>query len=131
MSIVRPEELSALLDGELDPQRECEVRAQLATDAALSDELESLRRLDARWRTAGASARFAPATFRPRNDLATEVRWVLASLVLILLPIRLISKMLDTQATGWILNCVALALVLWVMIVLLRNDRRPAIGDLT
>ena len=123
MSTVRPEELSALLDGELDPQREREVRAQLATDPALSRELESLRRLDAQWATAGAAARFVPTVSLPTNAVAREVRWPVAALLLILLPIRLVSKMIDGPAMGWILNGIALAFVLTVMILLLRNDR--------
>lgn len=60
MNGVDPAELSALLDGELPPDREAQVRAAMEADPALRAGYERLSRLDAAWSAAAASAAFRP-----------------------------------------------------------------------
>lgn len=61
MNPVQPEELSALLDGELNAARAAEVKAQIQVDPMLRHEFETLRAVDAGWRAAADSAAFTPA----------------------------------------------------------------------
>ena len=58
------EELSAYLDGELDAEREAQVRAELARRPALTARLAELREVDARLRALPAAA--APDDLRAR-----------------------------------------------------------------
>ena len=57
MTQVREEELSALLDGELEARRAEEVRASIAADPALRDEFAALARLHAGLTNAGSVSR--------------------------------------------------------------------------
>ena len=131
MNPIQPEELSALIDGELDPQREREIRTELAVNAQLRTELDTLRRLDASVRAAAEKAAFDPSiTFAPRS----EFPWAsMFALVGMLLFIRFAVKFLDTQALIWLSNIAALVATLAVTMRLrlgadvdaLARDRKP------
>lgn len=58
-------ELSALIDGELDPARAGEARSQLAHDPVLWARYERLLAVDGEWRQAAQTARFVPAINLP------------------------------------------------------------------
>lgn len=122
MNPVRPEELSALLDGELSSQREREVSAALVADPQLNAQFEALSRLDARWREAGAAARFVPVASMPTPRATNAGALIAAALVFLLLPIRLVPKLIELSDLAWALNAVALVVVICVALSLLRKD---------
>ena len=62
MKAIDPSELSALLDGELTAQRSAEIRAAIASNAALRAEFNELSRCDLAWKEAARSAVFQPQT---------------------------------------------------------------------
>ena len=68
MKPVLPEELSALMDGELDADRAREVETQVAADPHLRAEFSRLVETDAHWRAAAATAVFSPAVPRPPTN---------------------------------------------------------------
>lgn len=125
MNPIQPEELSALIDGELDAQRECEIRAELAVNAQLRAELEVMNRLDISIRAAAAEAAFDPTVKSPTRS---EFPWrSTLLLVLLLVFIRVALKLVDTEALVWAVNAAAFAAVIIVMMRLLRHaeaDRR-------
>lgn len=121
MSPVQPEELSALLDGELSPERAQEVRAQVAGDSSLAKELEMLAHLDTRWRALATAAAFEPRVNLPRRNQF----WRWASVptgVVALTGIRLAPKFLDSAFLGVSLNVLALVLLLSAVIWLLKRE---------
>ncbi|MBE3099940.1 MAG: hypothetical protein IMZ44_22710 [Planctomycetes bacterium] len=73
MNGVDPAELSALLDGELPPDRAAQVRAAIEADPALRADYERLSRLDAAWSAAASSAAFRP---QPRAIGRLSLRFV-------------------------------------------------------
>ncbi len=73
MNGVDPAELSALLDGELPPERAAQVRAAIEADPGLRADYERLSRLDAAWSAAAASAAFRP---QPRAIGRPSLRFV-------------------------------------------------------
>jgi anti-sigma factor RsiW len=115
---VDPAELSALIDGELPPERGREVEALLAQDPALRAEYEALRAQDARWRQAAGAATFVPAVdLGQASDV--PLPW-LAAIVLVLLAARLGGKFIGSLGPSLLLNLVALALVGWVVLAAAR-----------
>jgi anti-sigma factor RsiW len=126
---VRPEELSALLDGELRPERADEARAQLSADSAMTNEFKMLARLDSRWRDLAAAAQFEPQVELPR--LHSLSRWSVAVAgVLILIGIRLAPKFLDLAIIGLALNVVVLIVLLSAVFGLVRRDASHSPLDL-
>src|SRR6185369_8336753 len=102
------EELSALLDGELNPTRTREVEMQIAADPELRGELQLLRESDARWRAAAATAAFEPA-LRSR-DAANRPRRFLAATTLIvtLTAVRMAAKLTNSLVVGFGVQAVVL-----------------------
>ena len=122
MTPVRPEELSALLDGEMDVEREREIRAQLAASPELRAEFEMLSQLDGKSRAAAATATFSPS-IRMSAAHAPRLRTVVIVLVVsMLLLVRLVPKFFDALTLAWTLNMAALVLVLTVTVWLLRDE---------
>lgn len=128
MKPVRPEELSALLDGELAPERAREVEQQIATDPALRSEFEALSGADAQWRSAAATAAFAPAVELPKDE--SRLGWVAAAVALIggLVFLRAAPKLVDSLAFGFGLHALCLTVLLVVLVQLTRTGRH---GPLT
>jgi len=60
MNPVDPDELTALLDGELPAQRAEEVRGALAAAPSLANKFEQLVELDAEWKASAARLMFRP-----------------------------------------------------------------------
>lgn len=128
MNPVRPEELSALLDGELEPARARELKEQIATDAALRQEFEALSAADAAWRAAAGAAAFTPSVEMPTpRETATGAGvpgWLSALAVAagILIALRIVLKLTGSEAWTFALPATLLAL-LWVGVVcLVRSD---------
>lgn len=90
MRPVEPAELSALLDGELSPDRADQVRQALATDPTLRRQFERLAALDVRWRSAAELAAFRPHVTAPARSRAG----VLVGTALALVTLRLVLKLL-------------------------------------
>lgn len=119
MNPVRPEELSALVDGELNPEREREVRAALAESLELRSQFDALSRLDRAWRTAASGAAFDP---RVKPIPSAELPWVRTlCLVAMLVFVRLALKWVDTEAIVWIANAAVFVAVMTVIVRLVRR----------
>ena len=120
---VQPEELSALIDGELDPQRTSELKAQIAADPALRASFEALRDLDNRWRAAARTAAFIPQIRPPAparwNGWLTAVA-VAAALV----GMRIAVRATDTTTTELAVQALVLAAVLTRITWLGLSDTR-------
>lgn len=121
MNPVQPEELSALLDGELEPARALEVRAQIAIDPALRLEFETLSAADAAWRIAAGSAAFRPDVEMPahveREAGTGDAGWLtaLAATIGILIVVRIVLKLAGSEA--WALGLPAISLILLLVCV--------------
>ena len=114
MTRVQPEELSALIDGELDPQRTLAVEAQIAADPALKREFEDLCALDGRWRDAARSS-----VFPVRVSPTTSGPWVrylsMAAVVVVLLSVRAGSRLIDPWPAALTLQCaVLIGIAIWL-----------------
>ncbi len=115
MKLVEPAELSAYLDGELDPTRAREEQAILADDAALRAQFDALQAADHDWRGAADSAIFAPDVQFTRTTLSS-VAWLgMAAILVALVTLRMLPKIGDALAWGVALHGIALAVMLgWV-----------------
>jgi anti-sigma factor RsiW len=122
---VDPAELSALIDGELPPERAGEVEARLAQDPALRAEYEALRANDARWRQAAGAATFVP-TINLGRTREVPLPW-LAAIVLVLLAARLGGKFIGGLGPSMLLNLAALVVVGWAVLAAARHTG-PAIS---
>jgi anti-sigma factor RsiW len=121
---VQPEELSALLDGELDGVRAREVEARMATDPALRLEYEALAASDADWRAAAGSAAFTPVAspFKAETDRRgiQTLMMTLAALV----ASRIVMKLAASEALVLGLSAISLGLLLTVVVAIVRTDQR-------
>jgi len=118
MKPIDPEELSALLDGELPEPRSEEVRRALEQDPVLREEYERFVAFDADWKREAQAARFRP---RVRIPVASR-RWKIpvAGLVLALAAFRLLIKTLP-PIPGGLIEAAALVIVLgWGVRYLVR-----------
>jgi anti-sigma factor RsiW len=134
MNAIDPAELSALLDGELSPQRAREVEAAIARDPELRAAFGRLRALDARWRSMASTAAFRPETDLARAALpaGSNVRNLHALRILgpvsvlalaALLVLRILPKLMDSMLMSTCLHAIALVVVLvCVLRVLSRMD---------
>lgn len=130
MNPVQPEELSALLDGELDATRAAEVRAQIQMDPALRLELEALSVNDAAWRAAAELGAFVPAVRWPVQAEADASAggesggWLAALAVAMggLVVVRSVLKLAGSDALGFALPTVSLLLLIAVVVWLARTS---------
>jgi anti-sigma factor RsiW len=126
MTRVQPEELSALLDGELNPTRTREVEMQIAADPQLRGELQRLRESDARWRAAAATAAFQPA-FRFGHASNRPGRFVAAATLLVTLTaVRIAAKLTDSLVLSFGVQAVVLVVLLAAIIWLARTSEGEA-----
>ena len=98
MKRIDPSELSALLDGELAPERAAEVRQAIADDPALRREYEGLARLDDGLRAHAREAVFQPRVEIPqrRRGLRPHVAWIAPLLVIMSLALRMLPLPIET-----------------------------------
>jgi anti-sigma factor RsiW len=113
---IDPAELSAHLDGELDPGRAREVEAALASSPALRGEFNTLVNADNSWRTAARTASFRPGIrVQPANARVRSALRAAGSVVLLLVA-RVVPKLAGTLEGELILNGIALTIALiWVV----------------
>jgi hypothetical protein len=125
MRLIEPAELSAYLDGELDPGRAREVATALANDPKLRAEYEVLANSDKYWKSSAAAARFKPAVvFSSAQVFGTAPLYVVAVAALIALCVS--AKATDAVFLVLILHCIALTITLpWVM-RMAREDQNPS-----
>jgi anti-sigma factor RsiW len=127
MRQVEEYELSALLDGELDPQRAEEVRACIESDPALREEFDALKQLDGRlWRTA-EQARFMPEISFAAEPAGEAPAWQWTAglaVVVALIGVRLLPKLVDLAVFGLALQLAACAAIAFVVIGMAR-EREP------
>jgi anti-sigma factor RsiW len=95
MKPVEPAEISALLDGELPPDRANEVRLAIETDPSLRSMYEELLATDADLRDAAVRAMFQPRVAFPSVERSYASYVLLASTILVVL--RLAMKLSTTQ----------------------------------
>jgi anti-sigma factor RsiW len=94
---VSPEELSALLDGELGLERAAEVRQALAEDPALQARYGQLAELDRTWKAAAEGARFASAV--PWQAPAPRRRWPASVLIAVAVPLLAMQRLAQWPAS--------------------------------
>jgi hypothetical protein len=124
MKPVDPAELSALLDGELSPERTEQVRRALAENSDLRCVFEDLSAVHSDLTACGVGARF-----QPRISLASSSRYPAVGILgfaTAMLVLRVTAKFLPL-GVGVVFQATALAVVLWwVFSCLLRlaHDER-------
>jgi len=118
MKPIDPMEVSALVDGELTPQRAAEVRQAIARDAALREIYEHFTMVDA-----DLNRYAAASTFNPRVRLSSAIgttRLYLPHIVLALLAARLIVKLTPLGFGITLQAVILLALLAWIVARLVR-----------
>ncbi|MGE5722234.1 MAG: hypothetical protein ACM3YM_07205 [Sphingomonadales bacterium] len=127
MNPVKPEELSALLDGELSGERAREVRMRIAADPALGDEFRLFEQLDAEWTTAAQTAQFSPvARARLKRPILSWLGAAALVLVLVLSVLRLGPKFIEPVGIAFGLQALGLVILLAFAATLTRPDRLAA-----
>ena len=124
---VQPEELSALIDGELDPLRAAEVEMQIAADRELRVAFEALRDMDDRWRTAARTIAFVPEVRLPARA-AWNGRFMVLAVAIALVGVRVAVRVIDTTTVGFAFQMLVLAAVLAWIAWLERKDARRGIN---
>jgi anti-sigma factor RsiW len=116
MKPIEPAELSAYLDGELNPIRAREVETAMTNEPALRAEFNALTEADTAWRAAARSAEFRPAV-RLRHSTAVWASLPAATAgVALLVAVRILPRLTDTLAWGFFLHGITLAImVVWVI----------------
>lgn len=133
MNPVQPEELSALLDGELDAARAAEVKAQIQADPMLCHEFEALRAVDAGWRAAADSAAFTSAlrlaidARASSPERAARSRWLAALTICMALLIgaRALLKLGGSDAFLFGLPMLTFLLLVAIVIWLAQTPSQP------
>jgi anti-sigma factor RsiW len=123
MSDLDPAELSALLDGELDPVRAREIEALIAADPALAAEFEQLKRMDGRLRSAASAAAFRPDIEWPAAEEPALPRWLVASLAAAAVAWA-IGKVAPAMILAFGVNAAALALFIAILAPLAARELR-------
>jgi len=123
MSTIDPAELSALIDGELDPERAAEVRAAAERDPVLKADLARLCDLDDACRAVASSAAFRPTVSVPAARPAPLVMWLAPALIALLL-LRLAPVLLNLALFDLAVHVVALGVMLVWIVRLTAGDGR-------
>jgi anti-sigma factor RsiW len=126
MKFIEPAELSAYLDGELDPARAREVERALAEEPSLRAEFTALTQADAAWRTVARSGEFRPAVWLRYGRPPWASVPAAAAGVALLVAVRILPKLTDTLAWGFLLHGIALAIMVAWVIRLARGGALPA-----
>jgi anti-sigma factor RsiW len=96
---IEEHEISALIDGQLAPQRAAEVRAAIRQDPVLGTEYERLQAADLRWASAARTADFKPRVSldRPSPSPDRATAWLVAALGCTAVAARLLPKVLPVD----------------------------------
>lgn len=124
MKPVQAEELSALLDGELEPGRAREVEMQIAADPALRAEFEALSEEDAVCRAAAKAAVFSPEVRLPENPRGAGWLTALALSIGGLIGVRIVLKLTGSDVLAFGLPAISLMLVLAAVVWIARTEQR-------
>jgi len=127
MSSIDPAELSALLDGELDPERASMVRQAIASDPVLRAEFEMLKRLDRTVAEAAAAAAFAARVVIPEMVPQSHLLRSVAAFVLALcalLVVYILPKLLYLAlSTNVFLHIILFALIMaWAFRLVMSTE---------
>lgn len=114
-------EVSALIDGELDPTRAAEVRRAIERDPGLHAQFLRFAAADRAWAGAARSAQFVPAVVRDAvSPWPSRARaWVVTALALVTVVGRMVPKVLPVDLVaamlvhGLVLAAV-IAVVVWI-----------------
>jgi hypothetical protein len=134
MKPILPEELSALLDGELPAERAAEVRQALADNTTLRQEFERLTMLDANLKACAATAAFAPRVSLARGLVQRRAVWF--GLVAALLALRWLLKVCPPPLSFGLEIAVLCFVIGWGLRYLLQRSsedlhsmtQRPSLG---
>jgi len=112
-------EISALIDGELEPVRAAEVRAAIEQNPGLRDQFLHLTEAHQAWTQAARSADFVPRAawdaLSPR--LSCTYGWVTAALALLAVVARIVPKVVSLDlAAAMLIHGLALAGVMVVVV---------------
>ena len=133
MSSIDSAELSALLDGELDPERASMVCQAIASDPVLRAEFEMLKRLDLAVAEAASTAAFEAGVVIPeeipQNHLLRSIAAFVPALCA-LLVVYILPKLLDLAlSTSIFLHIIPFALIMvWAFRLVMRNDEMKEWG---
>ncbi len=128
--LIKPHELSGLLDGELTPQRAEEIRRLMDEDAGLRAEFERLQRFDKAWSTAGSQAAFLPEIILPPQGKARA--WWLTRLVpglCFLLAARLLPKLGPAFMLSLAVHAMVMLLVIAALIRVHEMTDAPPVSE--
>jgi anti-sigma factor RsiW len=126
MTPVPPEELSALIDRELSPERAAQIERRMAADPELRAAFEALSDLDSRCAAAARTAVFAPNIVRPA---ANPRHWAAAvGIAAALVGLWVAVRAIDAVVVAFAMQAAALAVLLAGLIRIGRADQ-PATGE--
>ena len=130
MKRMMPEELSALLDGELSDERAIEVRAAVKFDPALQRELASLQQLDSRLKAAASAKGIAAPLVLPEStSIRHEARSKLSifGAMAILLLARFVPKFADETVIVLAVQVLAGTMILLAIFRLLGTGPQTSV----
>jgi anti-sigma factor RsiW len=110
MKPVDPAEISALLDGELSPERSEQVRRSMAESSELRGVFEELTAVHRDLAADAVAARFRPRLALPKRTKVSALSIV--GFTTAMLVLRLTAKLAPVTVGGF-LHAVALVIVLW------------------
>lgn len=126
MTPIHEEELSALLDGELDATRAAEVRRGIRADPRLEVAFAEMSRLDVKLRATAEAAAFTPALNLSKIGSATASRTLaIVAGGAALLGVRFLPKVGDAAALGIGFQAVAGVGILLLVARLARAEPIP------
>jgi hypothetical protein len=137
MKPIKPEELSALLDGELEPGRADEVRRAISEDAGLRELHRRLADMDNDLNAFAAACQFNPRLSPPSDVPAFNISisgisvWPVAVCLLI---VHCLAKVLPFSSSIGIQLAALALLVVWLFRLLLprfTDDSRQAAREVT
>lgn len=124
MTDVSQEELSALIDGELDPARAAIVRAAIHADPELAAQFQGLNALDEALRMTATEAAFSPVFTLPATTEAAAISWrwpASIAAILMLVVVRLLPKLIELPLLGLMAQLLVLGTVIVVVMRMARE----------
>ena len=123
MNDLDPAELSAFLDGELDPSRARQIEALIAADPEARAAFDQLSLADHRLRSIAEAAAFRPQIRWPEPAVQSAAPWLVPPLVGILLAWSM-GKLAPATTVSVIVSAAALVLfIAWLAPLALREAR--------
>lgn len=119
-------ELSALLDGELEPARAREVEALVAADPSLLAAFEQLEQVDQRLKALAQTACFAPRISWPTMRAIPAFPWLAACLA-VLVTAWTLSKVASGMSAALSINASVFVLFVVCLMSLARYDERTRV----